>query len=120
MRISCTENLRKAFRLSSADGLLLLEAGILLVLAGVAIRLLPFRLLGRLAEFPLRRPVPRSEVRHIESKRVRWAIEVCARRMQWDGDVDVVGGEIASAYPVLARFPPATNNEPIGDSAATP
>ena len=143
--------LRRFWRLSWQDRLLLLEAVLWLTIAGFAIAVLPFRHVGLLAARPigLHRPkVPRQE-RLNKVRRIRWAIITTAARVPWralcfqrglaaqlmlrrrgipsvlyygaaqdgrrglhahvwvrDGDVDVVGGETASHYAVLATFPP--------------
>jgi hypothetical protein len=148
-----SSDLSKFFRTSWQDRLLLLDASISLLLAASAIRVLPFRVLGRLAARPVHRSAPSTEERASKLNRIRWAIVVCARRMPWarcfqqglaaqlmlrrrgigstlyygaapnqqqglsahvwvrDGDIDVVGGEIASAYAVLATFPPTGSND---------
>lgn len=155
-------DLPKFFRASWQDRLLLLEASISLLMAASAIRVLPFRVLGRLAARPVRRAAPPSNARVSKLNRIRWAIGVCARRMPWarcfqqglaaqvmlrrrgigstlyygaapnqqqglsahvwvrDGDIDVVGGEIASAFAVLATFPPTGSNEITGASTSVP
>lgn len=159
MSIMGTPDLPKFLRLSWLDRLLLLEAGIFLALAGLAIRVLPFRVLGRLAAHPVRRSAPPAETRVSQVNRIRWAILVWSRRMPWarcfqqglaaqimlrrrgirstlyygaapdhqqglsahvwvrDGDTDVVGGEVASAYAVLATFPTLAGNQASGASA---
>ena len=65
------------------DRVLLLEAGSALTTASIAIRLLPFRwLAGRLSEGGARRNA--DEVRAVtDIRRVRWAVEACARRLPW-------------------------------------
>lgn len=126
---------------------LFLEAAVTMSLVTAAVRLLPFRVLMRLAEWPLgreRRGRPREQL----LRRVRWAVLVASRRTPWDsvclhrsltaqillrgrgvpstlyygahpGDAgglkahawvmcdgfDVVGGEVAAEYAVLATFP---------------
>jgi len=157
-----SSDLSKFLRMSWQDRLLLLEAGISMVLTALAIRVLPFRVLGRLAARPVHRSAPSTEERVSKLNRIRWAIGVCARRMPWalcfqqglaaqlmlrrrgigstlyygaapnqqqglsahvwvrDGDIDVVGGEIASAYAVLATFPPTGSNEISGASTPVP
>jgi hypothetical protein len=137
------------FRLPWQDRLVLLEATLWLAVAGLAIAVLPFRHVGRLAARPIRRPEPLPQERRREVKRIRWAIMVSAPRVPWravcfqrglaaqfmlrrrgvpsvlyygaemddggdlsahvwvrDGVVDVVGGEIAFRYALLATFPP--------------
>ena len=136
-------------RLTWADRLLVVEAMTMLILASVAIAVLPFRSVGRLAAVRTGQTEPAPEDRARVINRVRWAIIACARRMPWramcfeqgfaaqrmlrrrgiasvlyfgaspddrkglaahvwvrDGDTDVVGGETASQFAVLATFPP--------------
>ena len=133
------------------DRLLLAEGILFLAFSSVAIRVLPFRMVGRLAGWPgFHRTERAPQARVFEAKRIRWAIEAWARRVPWhalcfqkglaaqlmlrrrgiesvlyygaapaecglsahvwvrDGDIDVVGGEIAPAFAVLATFPPQT------------
>ena len=128
---------------------MLLEAIVWLALAALAIAVLPFRNLGRLAARPIRRPKPPDSVRLTEARHVRWAIFAAARRVPWrtvcfqrglaaqfmlrrrgipsvlyygaaqddrsglsthvwvrDCDFNVVGGEIAYRFAILATFPP--------------
>ena len=144
---------RKLWQLSWRDRLLLLEAIFWLALASLAIAVLPFTHLGRLALFPVCGQAPPQQRRLAETLRVRWAVVACARRVPWramcfqqglaaqfmlrrrgipsvlsygvapdnerglsahvwvrDRDVDVIGGEIASRYAVLATFPPQIRN----------
>ena len=141
--------LRRLWRLSWQDGLLLLEAIVWLVIAGLAITVLPFRYVGLLAARPIGRPKFPHQARLDSVRRIRWAIITAAARVPWralcfpqglaaqlmlrrrgvpsvlyygashdaksglrahvwvrDGAVDVVGGETASRYAVLATFPP--------------
>jgi Transglutaminase-like superfamily len=145
--------LRRFWRLSWQDRLLLLEAVLWLAIAGLAIAVLPFRHVGLLAARPIRRPLP-HHARLIQVRRTRWAIITAARRVPWravcfqqglaaqfmlrrrgipsvlyygaapddqrglsahvwvcDGDIDVVGGEVASRYAVLATFPPQVDSD---------
>jgi hypothetical protein len=140
--------MRKFWRLPWHDRLLLLEATFWLATAGLAIAVLPFRHVGRLAALPVRRPEPPHQKRLTDVCRIRWALLACSRRVPWramcfeqglaaqfmlrrrgipsilyygaapddqrglsahvwvrDGDVDVIGGEIASRYAELATFP---------------
>ena len=141
--------MRKFWRLSWHDRLLLLEAMFCLATARLAIAALPFRHIGRLAAIPVRRPEPPQPKRLIEVCRIRRALLACSRRVPWrancfeqglaaqlmlrrrgihsilyygaalddqrglsahvwvcDREMDVVGGELASRYAVLATFPP--------------
>jgi hypothetical protein len=75
--------LAKFFRLSRHDRLLLLETTLWLAFAGLAINVLPFRHIGRLAARPTRGPEPPEQTRLEEMKRIRWAIIACARRVPW-------------------------------------
>lgn len=140
-------HLGKLRELSWAERGLLLEAAVVLPLVSAAIRLVPFRHLMRLAEWPLGRAstIPRAAL----PRRVRWVLQVLSRRAPgavclhqsltaqillrrrgapsilfyganpgdadgmkahaWvacDG-VDVVGGEVAREFAVLATFPQA-------------
>lgn len=144
-------SLRSAFatarELSWGRRALFLEAAATLALVTLAIRLLPFRVLMRLAEWPLGRERPEPP-RATVLRRVRWAVLVASRRAPWravclhqsltaqvllrrrgvpsilyygahPGDAggmkahawvksdgyDVVGGEVASDFAVLAAFP---------------
>jgi hypothetical protein len=144
---------RKLWRLSWSDRLMLLEAIFWLALAALAIAVLPFAHIGRLALFPVCGQAPPQQRRLAESRRVRWAVVASARRVPWramcfqqglaaqfmlrrrgipsvlsygvaldkrrglsahvwvrDRNVDVIGGEIASRYAVLATFPPQIVN----------
>jgi Transglutaminase-like superfamily len=145
-------DLVQRFTRPGRDWLLLAEAMCWLMLAWIAIAVLPFRHVGRLASVPVRGQEPAPEVRAEMMRRIPWAIGACARRVPWrakcfeqglaaqfmlrrrgmlsvlyygaapddnrgvsahvwvrDGDVDVIGGEIASDYAVLAMFPPAAD-----------
>jgi hypothetical protein len=136
------------WRISWQDRLLLLEAILWLGVAGIAIAVLPFSQIGRLAGRPIRRPLPR-DARLEKIWRVRWAITTTAAQVPWralcfqqglaaqlmlrlrdipsvlyygaaqdnrsglyahvwvrDGNVDIIGGEMASNFAILATFPP--------------
>ena len=140
--------LRRFWRLSWQDRLLLLEAILWLAIAGFAIAVLPFRHVGLLAARPIRRPKLPRQARLNKVRRIRWAIITTAARVPWralcfqqglaaqlmlrrrgipsvlyygaaqddrsglhahvwvrDGDVDVIGGEIAHRFAILATFP---------------
>jgi hypothetical protein len=139
-------HLRKLRELSWAERGLVVEAALVVTLVSAAIRLLPFRHLMRLAEWPLGRrasAIPRARL----PNRVRWALQVIGRRAPdavclhqsltaqillrrrgapsilyygaHPGDAagmrahawvvcdgyDVVGGEAAHDFAVLATFP---------------
>jgi hypothetical protein len=77
--------LRRFWRLSWQDRLLLLEAIVLLAIAGVSIALLPFRHVGLLAACPIglaRSELPRQE-RLNKVRRIRWAIIAAAAQVPW-------------------------------------
>jgi hypothetical protein len=63
--------------------LLLVEALIFLALASFLIRFLPFRVVVRTAEWPLKRLPPAPALRRILCKQVQWAVQVWARRVPW-------------------------------------
>lgn len=56
------------------------EAFVLVVLAAPAVRLLPFRVVGRLASIPIRNPVDDPSRRAVLLERIGWAVDVAARR----------------------------------------
>lgn len=136
-------------RLTWHDLWLLLEAAFWLAFAGLAVAVLPFRSVGRLAACPTRRCPPSQQKRLTDVRRSRWAILAAARRLPWhatcfqqglaaqfmmrrrgvpavlyygaasddrgslsahvwvrDDDTDIIGGEIASHFALLATFPP--------------
>jgi hypothetical protein len=140
---------RRLWRLSWQDRVLLFEATVWLAIAGIAIALLPFRHVGLLAAHPVRRPTLPHKARLNQIRRIRWAIITIAQRGPWralcfqqglaaqlmlrrrsipsvlyygamqddrselrahvwvrDGDIDVIGGEIAYRFAILAAFPP--------------
>jgi hypothetical protein len=70
-------------RLPWRDRLLLAEAMWWLTLASAAIAVLPFRRIGPLAMRPVRGPEPPPQLQKTTIRRVRWAIEACARRVPW-------------------------------------
>lgn len=155
MTFPAVETVRKIWRLSWHNRLLVFEAVICLAVAGLAIAVLPFRYVGWLAARPTSRHEPPQKIRSMEVKSVRWAILASARQVPWhavcfqrglaaqfmlrrrgipsvlyygaapdgrnglaahvwvrDGDVDVVGGEIASRFALLATFPPKGGSRP--------
>ena len=125
-----------------------MEAMFCLVLATVAIAVLPFRRVGLLAASPVRRAEPAQASVYSELRRVRWAVLACAKRVPWSalcfqqglaaqimlrrrgvpstlyygaamkesrrlyahvwvlyGNENVIGGESASEFALLATFP---------------
>jgi hypothetical protein len=135
--------------LSWSERLLLLEAISFLALSAIAIAILPFSRIGRLASPSIGSRTLNHQERLAERSRVRWAVIACAHWIPWralcfqqglavqlmlrrrgipsvlyygvapddrrglsahvwvcDGDVNIVGGEIATRYAVLATFPP--------------
>ena len=136
--------------------MLLLEAAISLAIASLAIAMLPFRCIERLAAIPIRSQEASNQQRREIVPSVRWAILRTAARVPWrarcfeqglaaqlmlrrrgipsvlyygatqdarnglhahvwvqDGDVDVVGGESAHRFTVLARFPASDVGKPF-------
>jgi hypothetical protein len=75
--------LRKLRRLSWQDRLLLLESVVYLAIAGFAIRALPFRFIGRLAERPNGGMELPRHIRLTTVRRVRWAISQATARVPW-------------------------------------
>jgi hypothetical protein len=73
----------KFFRLPMHDQRILLEATLWLAVAALAIAVLPFCQVGRLATRPIRQLEPSPEGRLREVKRIRWAIEVSAPHVPW-------------------------------------
>jgi hypothetical protein len=143
---------RRFWQLSGPDRRLVIEATLALTAASLAIPILPFRVVARLAAHPLRQPEMSGVARAETVRRTRWAVVACARRLPWsavcfqqglaaqwmlrrrgvaavlyygaaidaeagpsshvwvrDGDIDVVGGEVAARFAVLARFPACTS-----------
>src|SRR5262245_58502429 len=154
MRLGTIELLRKLWRLSWQDRLLLLEAFFSIAIATVAISVLPFHQVAFFAARQIRQPSVPHTVRLVTLRRIRWAILTVAGRVPWrakcfqqgfaaqvmlrrrgvpsvlyygaaqdensgllthvwvrDGDVDVVGGEIAYRFATLATFPPIHNGK---------
>jgi hypothetical protein len=140
--------LLRFWRLSWQDRLLVSEAILWLVIADLAIAVLPFRHVGLLAARPIRQPELRYQSRLDNVRRIRWAVISTAARVPWhalcfqqglaaqlmlrrrgipsilyygaaqddlsglhahvwvrDGNVDVIGGEIAHRFAILATFP---------------
>lgn len=75
--------MRKYWRLPKHDRLLLLEATILLAVAAMAIGILPFRLVGRLAALLPSRQKPSRDMSEAIVQRIRWALGSCASRVPW-------------------------------------
>lgn len=74
---------RKMLRLSWADRALLLEAMLLLAFAAPAIRMLPFKRIGKMASGPVKGPLLNDTDRAALIERVRWAVEVGSGRARW-------------------------------------
>ncbi len=144
----------KFWRLPWLDRLQLIEAAFWLTTARLAISLLTFRRLGKLASMSTYGPEPLQQKRLTDLYRIRWALLACSRVAPWrakcfeqglaaqfmlrrrgipsvlyygaapddqrglsahvwvsDGDINVVGSEVASRYAVLAAFPPQVNSK---------
>lgn len=140
---------RMLWQLPWRDWAFLADAVFWLAFARIAIVVLPFRSVARLASCPARVKLLPQQSRTIPVSRVRWAVVASARRVPWRalcfeqglaahfmlqrrgvpsvlyygaapdtqrgllahvwvraGDIDVIGGEIASRYAVLGTFPP--------------
>ncbi|MBI1330837.1 MAG: lasso peptide biosynthesis B2 protein [Alphaproteobacteria bacterium] len=69
-------------RSSWRDKALLAEAGFVLVLASIAIRLVPFKRIAQVASAPTGRLLPQEE-RLPEIRRIRWAVVAWADRVPW-------------------------------------
>ena len=70
-------------RLSWLDRALLLEAFLFVMVASIAIAMLPFRKLGTLAGRPVTPPEPSQQARSLIIKRTRWAVVAVATRVPW-------------------------------------
>jgi hypothetical protein len=140
--------LRRIWQLTWQDRFLLLEAVFWLAVAGLAIAVLPFRYVGRLASGSIRQLELPPHARQDNVRRIRWAIICTAARVPWhamcfqqgvaaqlmlrrrgipsvlyygaaqddlsglythvwvcDGNTDVIGGELAHNFAILATFP---------------
>lgn len=75
--------LRRFWRLSGRDQLLLLETILWLAVAGIAIAVLPFRHVGLLAARPIHRPKLPRQARLSKVQRIRWAIIATSARAPW-------------------------------------
>ena len=149
MRLRPSTFLQRFWRLSWQHRLLLLEAFLWLAIGGIAIAVLPFRHVGRLAARPIRRPTLPYQATLNKVQGIRWAIIATAARVPWRalcfqqglaaqlmlrrrgipsvlyygaaqgegtglsahvwvrvGEIDVIGGEIAHRFAILATFPP--------------
>jgi hypothetical protein len=74
---------RRLGRLRFQQWCLLAETCVTLVFASIAVRILSFRKIGKLAGWPLSTPASDSE-RWIEPIReIRWAVLACAARAPW-------------------------------------
>src|SRR5262245_47184141 len=74
---------RKCWSLPWHDRMLVLEAVLWLGVASLAIAILPFRNVGRLAGISIRRPELPLQTRLTEVRRIRWAVVASARRVPW-------------------------------------
>jgi hypothetical protein len=83
MRPATIELLRKFWRLSWQDRLLLLEAFLWLALAAFAIAVLSFRQIAFLAARPIRQAKLPTQVRLLKLKRIRWAIVTAGGKVPW-------------------------------------
>ena len=83
MKYTTLELLRKFWRLSWQDRLLLLEASLWLALAGFAITVLPFRQVAFFTARPIRQPQPPPQVRLVTVRHIRWAILNASMRVPW-------------------------------------
>lgn len=72
--------LRKFARLNLPDALLLAEAMTSIMAAAIIIRLTPFPVLGRLASWPIRRPVTDKAKRETMIDDIIWALSAAAKR----------------------------------------
>jgi hypothetical protein len=124
-----------------------MEAVVWLAIGKLAIALLPFRQVGRLAASPIYRPEPSHQIRPDRVGRIRWAVLSATARVPWRamcfqqalaaqlmlrrrgissvlyygvaqddeiglhahvwvraGELDVIGGERAGRFAVLATF----------------
>ena len=75
--------LQKLWALQPADRVLLCETAFWLAVAAVAIAILPFERLGRMAAISPSRRVLVEPKRMKETRRIRWAIMACGSRMPW-------------------------------------
>lgn len=75
--------LRKWRRLSHSDRLLLCEAMTVLTIASLAIEILPFRTVARLAAGRMASGAVPDTDRVSIDRQVRWAVMACARRVPW-------------------------------------
>jgi hypothetical protein len=71
----------KIFDLPWRDRWLLLEAAIMLGVAILAVSILPFKQIARVAAQPLRRNELTAHERLVQVSRIRWAVLACARRI---------------------------------------
>ena len=75
------QSMSSAGSLTIADWRLLAEALATLAGASLAVRVLPFRMVGRLCGQALGTPPPGAGPH--PTKRICWAVEACARRVPW-------------------------------------
>ncbi len=72
--------LRKFQLLTLGEAFALAEGLTLMAVAAVAIQVLPFPVLGKIAARPIRRPLTDPDKRRVTLDMVVWAVEVTARR----------------------------------------
>jgi hypothetical protein len=97
--------IQKFFRLPRHDRRLLFEAVFWLAFAWLAIALLPFSHVGRLAGRPVRTVEPRQRMRLLAIERIRWAVVASARRVPWRANCFQQG--LATQFMLRRRGVPA-------------
>ena len=75
--------MQKLWALPPTDRVLLCETVFWLAVAAVAIAILPFERLGRMAAISPRRRALVEPKRMEETRRIRWAIMACGSRIPW-------------------------------------
>jgi Transglutaminase-like superfamily len=83
VRLVVIDLLRKFWRFSRQDRLLVVETVLYLAVAGFGIALLRFRHVAVLAARPTRRPEPPPQECLRKVRLIRWAILATARRVPW-------------------------------------
>ena len=77
--------LRHFLRCSWAERLLLLEAALVVSLAGLAVRTVPFRCLLRLAGTPQTETPSAATPQHtVQAHRISWAVRAVVRHVPWN------------------------------------